>query len=91
MTAKIYTFPNIKKPYSPYVVSIPLYTDAEVDAVIISVNLYVVDDIRYNSYTVETLDPDTILLCLKTAIDDNILSTKVKRIIKKIIKNVVYS
>lgn len=91
MTAKIYTFPEIKrKPLTKYVVSIPLYSDAEIDTVIIAVNLYVVDDIRYSSYNIDSLDPDTIIQCLDLALQDNVLSTKVKKIIKKIIKNVEY-
>ena len=61
MTAKIYTFPEIKrKPLTKYVVSIPLYSDAEIDTVIIAVNLYVVDDIRYSSYNIDSLDPDIV-------------------------------
>lgn len=85
MTATIYSFPKQEK---VPVYRVPLYSDEEVEATLIVVNVFYDTDRRFTDVTVTQLNPEQVIECLKTAIVSGLFSEKFKSIIKRILANV---
>lgn len=86
MTATIYSFPKQQEQEKKF--RIPLYTDQEIEVVLICVNLFYDSDIRYNTDTLNLLDPTYVIECLKMGLVANIFNEKFRFFIKSILKNV---
>ena len=89
MTSEILKFPKrYQKPKLGY--RLPLYTDEEIDIVIISVNNFAPEE-KSEKYTVENLcklDVFFVKKCLDTAHKSVLLSVHAKRLIDKILNSI---
>lgn len=85
MTATIYSFPS---PEKVPVHRVPLYSDEEIESVLIVVNVFYDSDIKYYSDNIDKLDPELVIECLKTSIISGLFSDRFKSIIKRILANV---
>jgi hypothetical protein len=82
--AKIYSFPSKEK--QSY--RIPLFSDIEVDAVLICVLIFGSDDKKYTYEDLGSIEPQTVVRCLKVGSESWFLSKEMKAIINNILNNV---
>ena len=85
MTATIYKFPSQEKETT---YRIPLYNDQEIEVVLICVNVFCEDDLKYDLDTLNFLDPLVVIDCLKMALVSNIFSERFKSYVKTVMKNI---
>jgi hypothetical protein len=84
MTASILQFPD--RPVRTNL-TIPLYTDEEVEVTLAALNVYSRQKYRYNEEDLQYLDAQTVWQCLMLGRLSTVFSTNTKNIIKRILAN----
>lgn len=88
MSATILKFPVKNTLQKQTTLRLPLYTDGEIEAVLVCMNALGVDDMRHTFSSLVTLDPHLVIRNLNVALESIIFSEEFKKTVKNILDNI---
>lgn len=89
MSARILTFPSKDKVREkPTTLRLPLYTDVEIETVMVCCNVYSMSTLVHTYADLTNLDPSKVIEYLNLALKSSIFSIEFKVIIQDILDNV---
>lgn len=87
MVANVIQFPKPQVREKASTIRLPLYTDYEIETVLLCVNIYSTDDVKHTFSTLSAQDPVLVMKHLNSALESNIFTEEFKKIIRTILEN----